>query len=458
MEIKALEKEILAKSKNIREFFKNFLDEFSFVETDTFSYGKRDLFGNEGFGEGVVTGYAAIDGIPVCLFAQNYDVCKGGMSKGQADKILKIQKQAEKTGAPLISVIDTAGVKVGEGITALEGYAEIIAQSNQMYGVVPQIAIIKGTCNGAMSYFAALNDFVIFVENASASTSSPKILTASSANVSKDICSAAFHQTKTGLCDITVKENELPHVLKTLLNHIYDGREFNPDTDFNKEADFDVYNPEAVIAGVFDENTFIEIGKGYTQEIICGIARIGGVSVGALLCAGGEKGIYLKQDSARKAARFIRLLDRLNLPLISFVNCAGINSSAENEQTTIITDVSFLMSAVNDFEGAKISVICGRACGAGYVALASKSLGFDNCIAWTNSVVSPLSESAAALIEYADDIKKAADPVKAREEAEKKYAEIQADPFNSAKEGSVDNIIEPSATRQYLISMLMMLI
>lgn len=453
--------QILSKSDKIRNFTQTFLDEYSFVETDTFSYGKRDLFGNEGFGEGVITGYGTIDGIPVCLFAQNFEVSSGGLSKGQAEKILKIQKQSQKTGSAMISVIDSAGIKMGEGINALEGYAQIIAECNKMYGEVPQIAIIKGTCNGSMSYYASLCDIVIFLENATASTASPKIIAATTDKEIKGLCSADFHLTKTGLADITVKnEEELAQVLKLVLNYLNSEEEFNPETDFNKQLAVleNGYDSQAVINNVFDKNSFIEMGKGYAGGIICGLAKIGGVTAGAILCENDENGIYLKSSSARKASRFIRFCDRFNFPLISFVNCSGAEMSMQSEQSTIITDIGLLLSAVNDFEGAKISVICNRAIGVGFTALASKSTGFDNCIAWNIAVISPIAENAGALIEYSEEIKKAKDPAKAREEAIKKYADIQADPFNAAQDGSIDNIIQPADTRQYLISMLMMLI
>ena len=455
--------QILSVSKNIRKFIDNFLDEYSFAETDTFIFGKRDLFGSESFGEGVITGHATVDGIPVCLFAQNYEICKGGLSKGQADKILKIQKQAVKTGAVMVSVIDTAGIKLGDGITALEGYAEIIAQSNSMYGIVPQITIIKGNCLGAMSYYAALSDFVIMCDDSIAATNSPLIISASSNSdiKPKELCGAATHQNVTGFATITVKnEEELSNSLKKILNLLSTEEEFNPETDFNNSADIlnNGYNTQNVIDNLFDESSFIELNKGYAQDIICGIGKLGGITVGALMCGNDNNGIYLNSLTARKAAKFIRLLDRFNIPLISFVNCAGVCSSIETEQSSVINDISLLLSSINDFESVKLSVICNRAIGIGYTAFASKSIGFDNCIAWVNAVISPIGEEAASLIEYDEEIKNAKNPIEAKDEAIKKYADIQADPFNAAKEGSIDNIIEPAVTKQYILSMLMMLL
>jgi len=313
-----------------------------------------------------------------------------------------------------------------------------------------------------MNYYAALSDFVIMTEEGVACSSSPKIISSSSNSsiTPKELCGADVHLNKTGFANIVVNNTlELSETLKKLLNLINAEEEFDPETDFNKSSEVlnNGYNTDTIIESIFDEDTFIELNKGFATDLKCAIAKIGGVTVGILMCGNNENGILLNSKMSRKAAKFLRLLDRFNIPLVSFVNAAGVETSIEAEQSTLINDVTLLLSAISDFEGAKISVICNRAIGIGYTALASKSIGFDNCIAWVNAVISPLYEKAAALIEYSDDIKKAADSIKARELAEKKYADIQADAFNSAKEGSIDNIIEPSVTKQYIISMLMML-
>lgn len=455
--------EIISISEGIRGFLESFLDEYSFVEMDTFSFTKGEAFDEAGsFGEGVITGYATIDGIPVCLFAQNFEVCKGGMSKAQAEKIIKIQKQAQKTGAAMISVIDTAGAKLGEGVTALEGYGGIMAQAAEMKKDITQIAIIKGSCLGAMSYFAALNDFVIMMDGSVASTSSPGIISASSSNGegAKDICGAKFHMGKTGFAHFVAKDaDELSDILRSLLNLLSEEEDFDPDTEFNRQIEElnGRYDADALTENLFDA-PMLELGKGFAPEVKCGLAKLGGVTVGSIVCGSDEKGVYLSREACVKLKKFIRLLGKYKIPLLSFVNCAGVKPDIGTESSTIISDVAQLISATCDFEAPKISVICGRAIGIGFSALASKSLGYDNCIAWADAVVSPLGEAAAAVLRYSDEIKNAQDPVRMREEVEKRYAQIEADPFNAAKCGSVDNIIMPSATRQYLISMLMMLV
>lgn len=427
-----------------------------------FSFGKGDPFKAESHGDGVLTGSATIDGIPVCVFAQNYAINKGGLSKSQADKIIKLLRLAEKTRSAVIAVIDSEGAAIGEGAGVLEGYSAVISKINSLCGVVPLIAVIKGKSLGGASYFAALCDFVIMMDGSVAATNSPAVITANYPDKisEKQLCGAFAHYSKTGLASLTAKDAaQLSNQLKTLLNLLVSTEEFNSQTDFNLTAEAlnVAYNVEEVKNSVFDGGSFFEINGGYAPEIICGLAKLGGVTVGALLCADNKEGIYLNSKNAGKAEKFIRLLDRFNIPLISFVNAAGVAASPEEESGTLIEDIAMLMSSVGDLEAPKISVICNKAIGTAYCALASKAMGFDYSIAWPSAVISPLNEAAAAVAVYSQQIKESDDPQKTRENLIKKYADIEADPFNAAKEACVDIIDAPALTRRHLIAALMML-
>lgn len=460
--LKQRKEELFGKTAEIRKFVNGITDEKSFIETDMFSLGKGDKFKADIGGDGVLTGSAAIDGIPVCVFAQNYAVNKGGLTKSQADKIVKLFNLAEKTHSAVIAVIDSEGAAIGEGVGVMEGYSAVISKINSLCGAVPLIAVIKGKSLGGASYIAALCDFVIMMDGSIAATNSPAVIAANNSNTisAKELCGASAHYTKTGLASLIAKDTaDLSNQLKNLLNILISREDFNPETDFNLTAEAlnKAYSAEEVKNSVFDGGSFIEIYGGYAPEISCGLAKLGGVTVGALICADNKEGIYLNSKNAGKAEKFLRLLDRFDIPLITFVNAAGVVASPEDESGALIEDIAMLMSAVGDLETPKISVICGRAIGAAYCALASKAMGFDYGIAWPNAIISPLNEAAAAVAVYSGQISEADNPQEVRESLIKKYADIEADPFNAAKEACVDIIDMPALTRGHLIAALMML-
>jgi acetyl-CoA carboxylase carboxyltransferase component len=456
-------REAAAKGRKIREFLSGLLDENSLIETDAFSFSEGDVYGNApAYGEGVVTGYATIDGLPVCVAAQNAEICKGALGLRQAEKILKCQQKAEKTGSVMLSVIDTMGAKLGEGAEVLGGYAKLMAKANEMYGAVTQIAVIRGNCFGAMAYYAALHDFVFIVDGGLVATGSPNVIASASNGAGKNekLFGAAAADQNGGFASVVVKdEAELKEALTRLLNLLAGEDELAENYALNTALEeLNAGYDTAVVRGqLFDEGSFFEINAGFAKNIVCGIAKIGGLSVAALLCADDKAGILLDSAAARKASRFLRLAGRFSLPLVSMVNCAGVAASVETERTTLIGDIAALFSAVNDYEGARVAVVCGRAIGAGFIVLASKDAGFDACLAWADAVISPIGIAAGGLLAYEEQIKKAKDPISYRKTVEKRYADAEADPFNAAKFGAVDDIIAPAYTRPYVISLLLSL-
>lgn len=451
--------DVVKAGSGIRTYLNSFLDDASFVETNTFAFCK-DVLAGENLGAGVVTGYGLIDGVPVCVAAQNYAINKGGLSKAQAEKILKCQKQAVSTGSVMISVIESAGIRLGDGISALDGYASIIAQANAMYGAVPQIAIIKGQSFGAISAFAALHDFVIMDNSAIATTSAPGVIAAAADNLKShaDLFGAKAKASE-GFATFVVKGSE---ELSVLLSKIVDllgcTQEFSGDlnkisSDFNTKA----YNKNEVLSQVFDGEV-LELYSEFGKNLSCILGKIGGVTVGSVVCDDSASGVAIDSASAKKAAKFIRLINRLELPLVNFVNSNGATVDIKEENNGLINDLAGLFSAVNDCETPKISVVCGRAIGNAYIALASKELGYDNTVAWATSVISPIKESAGAIIEFSEELKTASNPEEMRKELIERYAAINGDAYNAALISAVDDIIEPAFTRQYVISLLTRLI
>lgn len=458
-EIKA---EIEKSTKSIKDYINSFVDEMSFVEMDTFLYAQNNLIDTFN-GEGVVTGYATINDFPVYIYAQNYSVLKGGLGKAQADKIVKCMKMAYKTNTPIISIIESAGARLGEGIDALEGYAEIISLATKYKGEIPQIAIVKGECFGSMSFLAAINDFVIMNKNARLSVAGPQVIAAKSSNAltANDIGTAKIHATKSGLASFVCKNDAEVKENLTKLVEILSGEEiYDCEDDLNRTS-LQIKkgsNAYELINEIFDLNSFVEISKDFATNVVTGFAKLGGITVGIVANNGKKDEEFICSDCARKASKFINICDSFGIPFVSLVNCKGTVPCIEDESGTLTLEVARLMSAIANARVGKLSIITNKAIGVGYTAFASKNTGFDYVLSFENAIISPIETSAGALITYADEIAKAKDKDKARKDVEKRYSEIECSPIAPAQNGYIDNIIEPGTTRQYAISVMQMLL
>ncbi len=449
-------------SKAVLDYIRDITDEQSFVELDAYSFSAGEFFEDaEGAGEGVVTGYARIGGLPVYIAAQNPNVFSGALTKAQSDKILKCMNLAHKSGSALLYLLASSGARVGEGLSVLDGYAQIIAKSSALYGEVPQISVINGDCYGSIAYFAALSDVVFVKKGAHAGSTSAAVLSAKSGSaVSADGAAGSGALIKNGFASAEAEDaadlkEKLSAVLEALEGDVRELSEAELNVSF--DALDEGYTAQKIIDGVLDGGVFTELGAGCGDSLKTGFARVGGISAGVILSADDEGGALLTAEAADKASSFIRLLDSFGVPLITFVNVSGTELSVEAESRGIVKSVGWLMSAVSDHGGAKLAVVCGKAQGAGYTALASKALGFDYTLSWATASISVLPGDVAVSTVYSAQLaeKKAGDGDRKR--LAEKYARIEGDPFNAAHRGLVDNIIQPAATRQYVISALQML-
>lgn len=455
--LKKTKADINAAGKSTRDFMNAIIDDLSFVETDTF-YKTND--NSEMPGEGVICGFARINDSPVYIFAQNFEAQKG-LTKHQADKILRCIESAEKSGYPLISVLSSQGAVIDDGLMPLDGYAKIIAKISSLYGVIPTISIIKGEVLGSFSYYAALSDFVFMLKDSVLCSSSPLVIAAKSgldANA-KALFGADVHFSKTGLASrVCANTAELAKDIKTVLNFL---NEDIIEEDLAELNRVNVklnngYSAAEVISSVFDKNSFMEISANFGGELICGLGKLGGFTVGVVLGKDGENTV-LTSNACKKVSKFIRFLDNFDIPLITFVNCKGLENNLQNEQSGLIKDFANLISAIADGENVKLSVICGNVAAAGYTGLAGKGLGFDYSFAWANASVNILPADISVEVLESERLKSAKNIKKERESLKEKFIETDGDPLNAAYAGLIDNIIEPANTRSYLLSVLMML-
>ena len=442
-------------SSKIREVISSVLDEMSFVEMGALAFSQNDTFQSTSFdGEGVVTGYGTIDGMPVYLYAENFEVLQGGFGVAQANKIVNIMEMAEKTGAPVLAILDSQGARLGEGVTVLEGYSKVLKKSAELIGYVPQIAVVNGKVFGGVSYITAMSDVTIMIENSQMATCGPMVLSGvTNSNETVDsLIGANTHATVTGLSSMTVKKAELKDAVSKVLDLILCGGEIgDTDNSGNLALNGNLTATEKATA-ILDAGSIIELHADYLKNAKTFLGRMGGQTVGIVTV---DSAICNKM--ARKISRFVRLLENYSIPLVTLVNSDGIAVGKNYEQDGLIDDVADLAYSIATYEGTKISVICGNAVGMAYSVLASKNMGFDYALAWANGFISTLPAKTGAEIVYADAITGAKDKDQARKDAMIKYAEMEADVFTAGKLGSIDNVIEPSLTRPYVISALAML-
>ncbi len=442
-------------SSKIREVITSVLDELSFVEMGALAFSQNDTFQSTSFdGEGVVTGYGTIDGMPVYLYAENFQVLQGGFGVAQANKILNIMEMAEKTGAPVLAILDSEGARLGEGVTVLEGYSKVLKKSAELVGIVPQITVVNGKAFGGISYISAMSDVTFMMENSQMATCGAAVLSGvENTNETADsLVGAKTHATVTGLSSMTVKKDELKYNISKLLDLILCGGEIgdtanNGDLTLNGET-----TAEEKASAILDAGSMMELQKEYLNNAKTFLGRMGGQTVGVVTV-----NAAICNKMARKISRFVRFLDSYSIPLITLVNSEGIAVAKKYEQDGLIEDIADLAYSIATFENTKVSVICGNAVGMAYSVLASKSMGFDYSLAWANGFISTLPAKTGAEIVYAAAITNAKDKDQARLDAMTKYATNEADVFTAGKVGAIDNVIEPSLTRPYVISALSML-
>lgn len=443
--------QILEAGKEVRANIAALADEDSFVELSAFSFSKNEFYGEEAEGEGVVTGFATVNDYPFYIVAQNPAVLSGGVSRANCEKIAKCLDQAEKTSTPVIYLLSSLGVQIGEGVSVLEGLATLLLKATQLKGSVQQYLIVNGEVYGQIAALSAICDFTFFIDKKSAlSAVSPLVLSAkSNKNISAFEVGGAKGLTKANLCSFEVKDiseiskiiTEISEIVSTPLIDCDELNAALPELDKNP----------AEVLKIFDKGYAIEVGAAYSPEVKCVLGRIGGISVAAVVFAGGD-GVNLTAENVRKIKDFSEFASCHNLPLVNFVNTLGITENLQTANSLVLREISEYINVLDCIDTAKISVVYGKAIGLGYTLFAAKSIGYDYVYAFANSKIALFDGVQGAEIEFADD--KKADKAKLAQ----KYADENSDPINAAKGGFIDNIIQPSHARQYLIASLQMLL
>ncbi len=453
------------------------LDENSFVEVGSYITARNTDFNmtaKETPADGVITGYGTIDGSLVYVYSQDTAVLGGSMGEMHAKKISNIYSMAMKTGAPVISLIDCAGLRLQEATDALDGFGGVYLSQAMASGVIPQIAAVFGTCGGGMAVSCAMADFIFMEEKkARLFVNSPNAIDGNSTQKC-DTANAAFQSGETGLVDFVGSEDEILAGIRTLVSILpannEDDMSYSECTDdLNRictEAENCVGASDLLLTQISDDNFFMEVKKAYDPSMVTGFIRLNGVTVGCVANRTemyGENGVkeaeykpVLGARGADKAAKFVSFCDAFEIPLLTLVNVKGYKSSKCTERR-IAKSAGRLTYAFANASVPKVTVVTGEAYGTAYLAMNSKSIGADMVYAWENASIGMMDATAAAKIMYADEIAKADDSVALIAEKAAEYHALQSSALAAAKRGYVDDIIAPCDTRKRVIAAFEML-
>jgi propionyl-CoA carboxylase beta chain len=459
-----------------RERLDLLLDPGTFNELEPFIAHQGDEMGlatEQYLGDGVITGYGQIDGRTVYFYAQDFTVYGGTLSELQSHKICRVMDLALRNGVPILGLIDSGGARIQEGVKSLGGYAEIFRRNAQYSGVIPQISVMLGPCAGGAAYSPALTDLIIMVENSSFMfITGPEVIRTVTGEVidAESLGGAKVHMEMTGTAHLLGgSEEEALDLTRRVLSYLPSNNVENPpyfppqddplrmDEELNSLVPLDPFVPYSmheVIECVVDQGTFTELQSKWARNAITGLARIGGHSVGIVA----QEPIFMSGvidiDASDKIARFVRMCDCFNIPIVTFVDSPGFLPGIDQEHGGIIRHGAKVLYAYSEATVPKISIITRKAYGGAYVVMSSKYLGTDVNYAWPSAEIAVMGAEGAVNILFRKKIETADDPAAERKRLVAEYREQFNNPYYAARAGYVDDIIEPRETRPKIIASL----
>ena len=450
---------------------KALLDENSFVEIGAAVTARATDFNMNNTdtpSDGVMTGYGVINGSLVYVYSQDVSVLGGSMGEMHARKITRIYDMAMKMGAPVIGLVDCAGLRLQEASDALNAFGELYLKQAMASGVVPQITAVFGNCGGGMAVASAMSDFT-FMETKKARlfVNTPNALEGN--EVSRcDTASAKFQSEEAGIVDVTAEEDELITQIRELVSLLPANNEddlsyLDCDDDLNRvctDLEVSAQDPALALRMISDSGIFFETKADYAKDMVTGFIKLNGTTVGAVANRtvrydeeGNKAEEFLPELSARgceKAAKFVKFCDAFNIPILTLTNASGFKASKCTEKK-IAKAAETLTYASADASVPKVNVVTGKAYGSAYVTMNSKGLGADFVYAWPNAEIGMMDAKLAAKIMYAD-----ADAATQKEKAND-YSKLQNHVASAAKRGYVDTVIDAQDTRKYVIGAFEML-
>jgi len=468
-----IERQHKAGRKTARERLLDLLDPNTFVELDKFVTHRAtdfDMDKNKILGDGVVSGYGKIDERLVYVFAQDFTVFGGTLSRANADKIVKVMNLAMKMGAPVIGLNDSGGARIQEGVESLGGYADIFYLNVMGSGVIPQISAVLGPCAGGAVYSPAMTDFIFMVKDTSYMfvTGPDVIKTVTHEEVTKDELGGAMtHNSKSGVAHfVSENDEQCMMMVRELITFLPANNMEDPPVkpcmdDIHREDERLIsivpvdpnkpYDMKTIITSVVDDHHFFEVQPYFAQNIVVGFARLGGKPVGIVANQPENLAGVLDINSSMKGARFVRFCDAFNIPLITLVDVPGFLPGTAQEFGGIIKHGAKLLYAFCEATVPKITVITRKAYGGAYDVMSSKHIGADINYAYPNSEIAVMGPAGAVNIIFRNKLSD-----EEKESAVEDYKKTFASPYKAAELGFIDEIINPKQTRFKLIQALEM--
>ncbi|MFQ6616471.1 MAG: acyl-CoA carboxylase subunit beta [Fidelibacterota bacterium] len=462
-----------------RERLDLLLDTGSFQEMGMFVRHQSSDFGLEKkrfLGDGVITGTGSIDGRRVFVFAQDFTVLGGSLSRSNAQKICQIMDHAVRVGAPIIGLNDSGGARIQEGVSSLGGYADIFLRNTLASGVVPQFSLILGPCAGGAVYSPAITDFTLMVKGTSYMfVTGPNVVkTVTHEDVThEELGGATTHATNSGVAHFACEnEMEVIDTAKQLLSYVPQNNLEDPPRGAcedpvdreDKELDSVVpenpnkpYDMHQVVSRIVDEGQFLEVQQDFARNLMVGFARMNGRSVGIVANQPSHLAGVLDIDSSTKGARFVRFCDAFNIPLVVFEDVPGFLPGTEQEWGGIIRHGAKLLYAFCEATVPRVTVITRKAYGGAYDVMNSKHIRGDVSFAWPSAEIAVMGPKGAVDVIFKKEIAQAGDSKDQEEKLIREYREKLANPYVAAEMGFVDDVIEPRTTRTRLIQTLEML-
>lgn len=415
-------------------------------------------------GDGVVAGLGRVDNRPIACFAQDARFLGGSLGTAHADSIDRVMQLAGRSQMPVIGLIESAGARLQEGTAALGGYGRIFRRNVALSGVVPQISIVGGVAAGGACYSPSLTDFTVMTQGATMFLTGPAIVReVAGEEISPEQLGGYKVHERNGVCDLVAADDrEAVDVARRLLSYLpqHAGGELPQTLSSDPElADpgaevpdcpRSVYDVRAVIAGVLDAGSLLEVGQRWARSILTGFGRCDGRPVGVIANQPRHLGGVLDAASAQKGSRFVETCNAFGLPLIVLVDTPGFMPGLQQETAGVIRFGATLLRAFAAATVPKLTVVLRKAYGGAFITMNSKDLGADLVFAWRDAEIGVMGAHSATGIIDRREWEAASDPAARRRELAAAYSSAHLGAAAAARAGFVDEVIEPRQTRARL--------